>query len=631
MIKINFKTVLSFLIILITPLFFNPFIQDYFSTGKFYLLLFFALVLIFISTVNFLFSKKINPKLNFFESFLIFFNVSLLLSTIITSTNKIQSLLNPNFSFLMIFSLTLIYFLLSKSHLNIFLPLTLALSITSLIKILISLNIFKNPYLINPFGNEIDFLIFNIFILVYLFSQIFKKIKEKDLQQSLFFIFISLFNIPALVFSLIEIFNKNQVFYLSPFYLSWSAAIEILKNPMTAFFGVGIDNFSIIFNKVKDLAYNQSPLWQIYSFNLSRSTILHILTETGAIGLSSFLLSVIYLYKLAFSNKDIINKIFLVFITSALIFLPTSINLWFLFFLIASKINEKKDYDYFDLQEAKILHIGISIFLMIFLSLSSYIIGRVFLSEIYFKKSLDGFAKNNAKETYDNIKQAIILNPYFEKYRINFSQLNLLLANNFYQQIKDKKPEEVKEEDRQRIFQAIQIAISEAKAAVSLNYQKSQNWENLGNIYEKIIGAVNEADIWAISSYQRAVILDPQNPFYRFKLGQINYSINRYDDASRFFEQAISLKPDWPNAYYNLAWSYYQNKNYDKAMLTMNSLLSLIDKNKNKQDYEKVKKELDVFKNKLSEFEQESTKSGELNLPQKNQQPKLEPKLRVRP
>ncbi len=627
--KINLKSILSFLIVLIIPLFFNPFIQDYFSTGKLYLLLFFALVLIFISTANFIFSKKINPKLNFFEVFLIFFNVSLLLSTIITSTNKIQALLNPNFGFLMIFSLTLIYFLLSRSHLNIFLPLTIAVSITSLIKIFISLKIFKNPYLVNPFGNEIDFLIFNIFVIFFLFSQVLKKIKEKNLQQTLFLVLISLFNISALVFSSSEIFNKNQVFYLPPFYLSWNAAIEILKNPINAFFGIGIDNFSIIFNKVKDLAYNQSSLWQIYSFNLSRSTILHLLTETGVLGLSSFLLSIGYLYKLVLSNKNVFNKISLVFITLVLISLPTSINLWFLFFLIASKINEKKDHDYFDLQEAKILHIGISVFLMIFLSLAGYLGGRAFLSEFYFKKSLDGFAKNNAKETYDNLKQAIILNPYFEKYRVSFSQLNLLLANNFYQQIKDKKPEEVKEEDRQRIFQAIQIAISEAKAAVSLNYQKSQNWENLGNIYERIIGAVNEAEIWAISSYQRAVVLDPQNPFYRFKLGQINYSINKYDDASRFFEQAISLKPDWPNAYYNLAWSYYQNKNYDKATLMMNSVLSLLDKNKNKEDYEKAKKELDIFKNKLSEEFEESTKSGELNLPQKDQQPKLEPKLNI--
>lgn len=136
-----------------------------------------------------------------------------------------------------------------------------------------------------------------------------------------------------------------------------------------------------------------------------------------------------------------------------------------------------------------------------------------------------------------------------------------------------------------------------------------------------------ESDVWAISSYQRAVILDPNNPIYRLQLGGLYYLLGSYNDAIGYFQQAVILKPDWPNAYYNLAWGYYQSQQYDKATNAMENVVKLVNRSTNPKDYDKAEKELNTFKNKLTEV-RESTSSGELNLPKSNGSA-LDPKLNL--
>ena len=113
---------------------------------------------------------------------------------------------------------------------------------------------------------------------------------------------------------------------------------------------------------------------------------------------------------------------------------------------------------------------------------------------------------------------------------------------------------------------------------------------------------------------------DPQTPAYRVGLGGVYYSLKKYDDALKFFEQAIALKPDWPNASYNYAWANFQKENYPQAVNAMQNTLSLLNQKLNKADYEKVQKELDGFKKLLPKEEKKANKAAEtvrgtLNLP----------------
>ncbi|EKD64684.1 MAG: hypothetical protein ACD_50C00325G0003, partial [uncultured bacterium] len=64
---------------------------------RLYLLGFGVLLLLLISTIRILISKKISWQKNPFDGLIILFITSMTISTLFSSPNKIQALLNPNF------------------------------------------------------------------------------------------------------------------------------------------------------------------------------------------------------------------------------------------------------------------------------------------------------------------------------------------------------------------------------------------------------------------------------------------------------------------------------------------------------------------------------------------------------
>jgi len=694
--KLFNRTIHYFLltIIFIFPFFFLPATQEFFLTNKLYLLAFSSLFLLLISTIKIAVTKKISWQKGAFDNLLVLFLLSLAISIILSSPNKVQALLNPNFGFLTFFSLTVLYFYLSRiptdkktdlhqslistnlhksSFISNYLYLSLSISsfLLSLFTIIFFFQPFKNVNLpqslaflksprFTPIGSQLDLAIFLGFFLIYGLTRIFgktqtntdnKRINTDNPWSSMFlylWLSVILIALSLTLYSLLKPIstNLNQSPSISnllpPFRLSWYAAVEILKNPKTAFFGVGVDNFASIFTRVKDIAYNQSDLWQVFSFNFSRSAILHLFTEAGLLGLTTFSLLVFLIINqlMRVGHDRPLLLISFIYLLICLFFFPPSLITWFLFFVVIGLEGAKmpvsnnlggahfnftsEEHTHgvrntassdFDLSLLLPLYLVIVLFSFIFLTGFCYLLGRSYLAEIYFKKALDAIVKNDAKQAYENMRQAIILNPYIERFRLNFSQLNLLLANNIAAKVsqpqeKDKKTSQLSEQDRQNISQAIQAAIAEGKAAISLNPQKAQNWENLAQIYRNIINTAQGSDVWTVSSYQRAIVADPQNPVYRLNLGGVYYSLGNFEEASKIFEQAVILKPDWPNAYYNLAWANYQKQNYQAAVAAMENVTRLLDPKKDKNDYDKAKKELDEFKKKLPQEEKQATEEG---------------------
>lgn len=643
----HIKKGLLLAIIFFIPLFFLTFSQEYYSTSKLYLLVFGVIILLLISTVQFLFSKKITWEKSVFDIPLIIFLLTTVIAVIIASPNKIQALLNPSFGPLLIFVLTVFYFYLSRDKIAKRLtPYCLLGSslLLSLIAIVLFFQPFKNIALpaslqflntlgFSPIGTQIDLAIFLVFSIIFSLFKVFKdnKIHEKEKLINFIILNFNFFGLCFTVYSLLKP-SGNYLSVMSPYDISWYAAVEILKNPLTAIFGVGIDNFSAIFTRVKDSQYNLTNLWQISSFVQSRSAILHIFTESGLFGLLGFGLVILTLIKKFLPlNKNLskplmFNALFLLLI---LLFFPPSLIVFFIFTLLLAQIASPQEEETIELGKIIPAFFLIILFSLGFIAVASYFIGRTYAAEVYYKKSLTAAGKNDVKGLYNNQKKAILLNPYIEKFRINFSQTNLIIANNIAAKIGEKSTEE----EKQVFSQAIQAAIAESKAAVSLNSQKALNWENLATVYRNILNVVQGADDWAISSYQRTILADPQNPVYRLNLGGIYYQRGEFDEAIKLFEQAITLKQNWPNAYYNLAWATFKKEDYQRAVNAMEYVLKLVDPQKSPADYEKAQKELEEFKKMLPKSEEETTDlkkeegKPELTLPSKA--PTIEPKIQL--
>jgi hypothetical protein len=105
-----------------------------------------------------------------------------------------------------------------------------------------SVDFLKNPFF-TPIGNQLDLAMFLGFVAVLSLSQIFSHGTNSAKYQvmPLSVLVFALLGVGTVIFSY---FKAKESFILTPFNLSWYAAIETLKQPLNGLFGVGVDNYA---------------------------------------------------------------------------------------------------------------------------------------------------------------------------------------------------------------------------------------------------------------------------------------------------------------------------------------------------------------------------------------------------
>ncbi len=644
------------------PLFFLPITREFLLYSKFYFLIFFALVVLFVSLSKFVLTKKFNWSSNPAVQPFILIILAYILSIILASPNKMQAIFRPQYGFVMILGMMVFYlyasYFFKRMKISPIIVIGASALISGFFAMIMLVDPLKNVTLssyfgflknvsFNTVGSPIDLLSFLLFALVgvglYMWRMKNSGHRNEDSKTMMVILSVMagaisisiLFSIYSIVQSILT--DGAQVI-LPPLNLSWYAVLEMLKNPLTAVFGIGVDNFSVMFTRVRNINYNLTSLWQVNTFSTSRSAFMHIMTELGLFGTIGFGLLISNFWKKLGKVKVETAGLFITSL-AILLLLPPSIMSFFMFFvsmalMIADVAHVERHEEYeVDLSKMIAPHIGLSVLGFLFIGSSVYFLGRNFLSEIYFKRSIDAITANSLQDLYANQQRAVQYNPYNEEFRRNFSQSNLVVANN----IAAKGPQQITDRDRQTIAQTLQISISEAKSAVALNPGRVTNWQNLATVYRQIINAVQQAPIWTISSYQQAILLDSFNPVLRLELGSVYYLLQQYDQAQRLFEQTVSLKPDWANAHYNLSWAYYQKGLYQNAVDQMQVVVELIDPAQAEADYKKAQNDLEVMKDKLAEASQTGlqteegteTQPKELNLPTPPSTATVEPRIEL--
>lgn len=182
--------------------------------------------------------------------------------------------------------------------------------------------------------------------------------------------------------------------------------------------------------------------------------------------------------------------------------------------------------------------------------------------------------------TYNCLVKAEQLNPYIDLYRVDLAQTNFALANSIAAQ---KGPTEASpggsltDEDKRTIQQLLSQAINEGRAAVAVAPHSARNWEILASIYRQISGVAQNALAFSLDAYGRAIQKDPSNPMLRLNVGGIYYSVKNYDLAIRFFTDAIYLKPDYANAFYNLSVALRDKGDLRGAQAAAERVVSLLE------------------------------------------------------
>lgn len=485
-----------------------------------------------------------------------------------------------------------------------------------------------------PAGNPLALISFLLPVLVTTLILAFTQ--KESLEKVILFLVSAIMGAGTILVFLYSFPGKDTAPVFLPLRNGYAIAIESLKTPKTALFGFGPESFVTAYNQLRPATMNLGNFWNI-RFTNSSNELFEVITTTGILGLIAWITlagAVIRInkkVKLTTETKVLVLGAFISLFL--LILLPaTYLHLFVIFAfitLIAQQLKTDRqlvktisanlsgislvrpDHDGVRESELSILPYAAAL-PMVALTLAVFFFGaRAYSAETKFKASLDAAAKDDGVATYEFQRQAIQTNPYLSRYRRTYATTNLALANAL------ASKDEVSDQDKQNISQLIQQSIREAKAAVTLEPQNATNWESLTSIYRALIGVAEGADQWTIAALSQAVKTDPTNPRLRLDLGGIYYSLKQYDSAIRFYQQAAELKPDWANAYYNLAAAHKEKKEFNAAYDYLTQVIALVDPTS--ADYTKVQDELKELADKVTVAQPQTPEAqapqGQLNLP----------------
>lgn len=365
-----------------------------------------------------------------------------------------------------------------------------------------------------------------------------------------------------------------------PYWVNWQILMESSKDWRHLLVGVGAQNFLTAFTLGRPASLNMTSLWDA-RFTLGSSTAFHIATVYGLVGTAAFAWFLAIVHPVA---------------ALVLLLLPPSMPA----LLLASA---------FSILSAPSHHVAIktphlsraaAALALLFVALVGYGMVRAYRAELSFARSLKALEQRDGTQAYRLQIAAITLNPRLTRYHTAYSQTNLALANALSQNATASADPEQIDRDRQTVVQLIQQAIREAKIGVNLAPKNILAWENIATVYQSLTNAAQGADQWTVASYVQAIQLDPTNPLLRLRLGGTYVGQQKFDLAADSYRSAITLKPDYANAYYNLAFAYRQQKKYLPAAQALKGALSYVT---NPDDTNRAQGELNELRELLTEEE----------------------------
>lgn len=429
-----------------------------------------------------------------------------------------------------------------------------------------------------------------------------------------------------------------------PFVTAWKISVSAFRD--LPFWGTGPGTFLFNFTNYKPVEFNASKFWNL-RFDSSFNEYFQILATLGGVGILALLsLTVFFISSassailnlqkareesLAPSDKQKISLAIsgiVFFIILALH--PSSLALWVIgllilasfmvtdltenmqkswgntsdlknmFFKIAANVtshNPSKETIRVDALPGVLLTISLA--LVIF---AGFFGGKLVFADFHHRQALNAVAANQGLIAYNELVAAEKLNPYNDLYRTDLAQTNFALASAI---VAAKGPTEASpagfltDQDKQNIQILLQQSINEGKIATTLSPRSAMNWEILALLYRQISGVAQNALAFSLDSYGRAIFQDPLNPQLRVNVGGVYYAVKNYDLAIRFFTDAINLKADFANGYYNLSVALRDKGDLNTAQVIAERLLTLIEPSS--PDYKTANDYLTDLKNRIAE------------------------------
>jgi len=423
-----------------------------------------------------------------------------------------------------------------------------------------------------------------------------------------------------------------------PFSASWKISASAFRD--APFFGTGPSSYLFNFTTYKPLEFNTQPFWN-FSFDTAYNEYLNILGTLGAFGVAGFVLltlviltatrralsmrsyegleaeespilvpglaiaSVVALFLMAIHATTLVSLVMTLFIMGAFMMAqrPVREKVMELSMGIRAATSDNNQFDLFPVVVFIVFVIGaVPALFQTFTAVAA---------DYYHRQALNA-ASQNGTLTYTDLQKAETLNPRIDLYRVDMAQTNFALANAIAAKkgpTTDNPQGTLTDQDKQTIQTLLSQAINEERVAVTLNPRSANDWEVLGSIYRNISGVAQNALAFSLDAYGQAIQLDSLNPALRVTVGGIYYAAKNYQLAIRYFSDAANLKPDYANAYYNLAITLRDSGDLTNAVVVAQQLVNTVGNNTTSADYKTSTTLLDDLKKQLASQQQQQQAS----------------------
>lgn len=641
-------TILTATVYLLFPVFFLTITTDFFTFPKQILIVIGSLLLFILWGIRALVDKKVTILLNPLNIPVLFFAIVLILSTFFSLSLQDAILQTVPVVLLCLFFFTTVNFIQEKSSFAIIVT---SLIIGSVASALLSIFAYFNIYLLpfeavknqgfNTHGSPIQFAAFLVPLLVLCLASLIDIVKKGKIKSFTKDYSLILQLVASVIFAvglgivLYQVFASPQKPVLLPFNHGFQVAFATISQDsqrlaQSLLLGSGYGTFSTDFTRYVSPSFNTYNFWNL-TFAFSSSYVLELLATTGILGLVAFcFIFVNFLRSKAKASNPLFMATLSVFILALLI--PFSYSMVFLIFALLSlfvahrSIENARGFDNITLnfvtlkqglislseegttKKTKdglilpvivlVVAILVAVFVLFYLTGSGSAPRKGYIalisSDIKFAKSFSPSALQSGTQTYNLETQAITEYPYRSDYYRLFSQINLALAANLVTAQQGRKPSE---EVQNNIIALLQQSINSARQAVTLSPLTSINWQNLGQIYRNLIGVGQNAEQFAVASYNQAITLNPANPGLRIELGGIYFQLKQWDLAQNQFTISQQLKSDYANAYYNLGHVLEEKGDLQNALIQYQTVQQLV-KN-DKSNFDKITAEVKALQEKI--------------------------------
>jgi tetratricopeptide (TPR) repeat protein len=402
------------------------------------------------------------------------------------------------------------------------------------------------------------------------------------------------------VFLMVVNFNLSAVKSNLPvevapsFALSTQIAKSALKQNLVT--GYGPDAFSVAFDKFGASQLSDSTLSSAKFFSATSAAFTSV-TEGGLLAILAILFmlwsiiqGVIYYAR----NKQAIARpgsenlwATLAAIGAAFLLYPFGITLVFLAYLVLALIGvsvwsgARRDFDVEDNVKLSLASSLGFIAGLILVLVGLYFGASAYVADASYAKAL---ADTDINKAASDLVTAVNWNGHSDTYYRTASQAALGLLS---QEL--KKPADKSDTQRQtRVQNYMSSAVNLAKTATTLEPKESANWDNLGNVYQNLLGLVDGVDGLAESAFKQAAALRPGDATFYNEIGnlylakaqiahqlaagnanaaQLNQTaVESLGFAETNFKKAVELSNNFGLAIYNLGVVYDQEGKLPEAI-----------------------------------------------------------------